>query len=177
MGSYEEARANEFTAAATNTITGVALETPEDSAFISGGGRIPIVWCLCVTEPCDCDGPIIWIEESDLRQKVATERRSRTGAELHDFKIDVDATVLIESVVRARAGDLSRRHKPFNLNPSSHLPASAGCGCEGKSQLLRARGPGSSYGGQECGGGTLYDVWVETDGVDTTFYYIAVGSC
>lgn len=38
--------------------------------------------------------------------------------------------------------------------------------------------PGSHYGGQDCGGGTLYDVWYESDGAGgTTFYYVPVGSC
>src|SRR5215211_6555029 len=179
MASYDEARANEFTAATTKTITGVALEAPEESRMISGVGRIPIRYCVCVTEPCECDGPVIWVEEADLREKVATDRRSRTGEELHDFKIDRDATVLIESIVPARAGNLGRHHA-FGLNPSSHLPRKAGCGCDGEggaTTVLRANAPGAYYDGQDCGGHTLYDVWVEADGLNTTFYYIAVGSC
>lgn len=33
------------------------------------------------------------------------------------------------------------------------------------------------YWEQECAGHTLYDVYVEAVGLDTTFYYTPVGSC
>lgn len=109
MASYDEARVNEFTAAATKTITGIPLEPAEQSPLIRGIGRIPIQMCICVTEPCPCDGPIVWVEEGDLRQRVSTERRTTAGEEVYEFKIDLDATVLVESVVRMKAGDLGRR--------------------------------------------------------------------
>jgi hypothetical protein len=102
MASYDEARVNEFTAAATKTITGVPLEPAEQSALISDIGRTPIHMCVkqCFAEPCPCDGPIVWIEEGDIRERVSTERQTMAGEDLYDFKIDLDATVLVESVVR-----------------------------------------------------------------------------
>lgn len=173
MASYDDARAAEFTAAATKKITGVALEVPEESALVTAAGRIPILLCECYTDPCDCHGPIIWTEEVDVHQRVTTERQSRAGQQLHEFKIDVDATVLVESIVRAKIGDLGRRRRRFNLNPSSHLPAKSGCG--GQSEMVTRSG--SYYDGQECGGHTLFDVYVEEDGLATTFHYVPVGSC
>jgi hypothetical protein len=175
MGNYDEARAIEFTAAATNSITGVALDVQEGHPLISQGERRPILLCECVTDPCDCHGPIVWIEDADVHERLATDRRNAAGEQLSEFKIDLDATVLVESVVRAKAGALSLRHKRLYLNPSSHLPAKAGCG-SGVGPGTRMA-PGSYSAGQECGGGTLYDVYVEADGLNTTFYYVAVGSC
>lgn len=180
MASYDEARLNVFMAAATRTITGVPLEPPEQSAF-SGEGRIPILICpLCVTEPCPCpgDGPIVWVEEADIRQRASTERRTTAGEELYEFKINLDATVLVESVVRMKAGDLgrSRRSHFMGLNPSSHLPSNRNCGC-GSVSPLGANRPVTGEYSQECAGHTLYDVYTESDGTSTTFYYTPVGSC
>jgi hypothetical protein len=184
MASYDEARVNEFTAAATKTIMGVPLEPAEQSPLISGIDRIPIKICpLCFTEPCPCDGPIVWIPEEALRERVSTTRQTTAGEELYEFKIDLDATVLVESVVRMKAGDLGRSGRSHfrELNPSSHLPTKGGCGCGGGSHSETTRSAGGRtsgyYDGQECAGHTLYDVYVEAVGLDTTFYYTAVGSC
>jgi hypothetical protein len=180
MASYDEARVDEFTGAATKTIMGVPLEAPEQSPLISGIGRMPIKICpLCFTEPCPCDGPIIWIEEGHIRKRVSTERRTTAGEELYEFKIDLDATVLVESVVRMKAGDLGRSGpKPLQgLNPSSHLPRKGGCGCGSQSEAARPSGQYAGYWVQECAGHTLYDIYVESVGFDTTFYYTPVGSC
>jgi hypothetical protein len=175
MASYDDARVNEFTRAATETITGVVLDVPEDHPLIAHRWRRPILWCECVTEPCDCEGPIIWIEDADIQERRATDRRNTAGEQLHELKVDRDALVLVESVVSAKAGALSRGHRRLYLKPASRLPRRGGCGCDGQSVTNRA--PGSHYEGQECAGGTLYDVYVEVDGLNTTFYYVAVGSC
>jgi hypothetical protein len=177
MATYQEARANEFTEAATHTISGVDLALPEDSSFGASGYR-PIQLCVCVTEPCDCPGTIIWIKPGDIHSQETTERSNRAGDYVVDFKIDPDATVLVESVVRAKASALQVRNQRLLLKPSRHLPSSnRDCGCgDGGGSVARQRA-GSYYDGQECAGHTLYDVWVEADGLDTTFYYVAVGSC
>jgi hypothetical protein len=179
MASYDEARVNEFTAAATKTITGVPLEPAEQSALISDIGRTPIHMCVkqCFAEPCPCDGPIVWIEEGDIRERVSTERQTMAGEDLYDFKIDLDATVLVESVVRMKAGDLGRAGAFRGLNPSSHLPAKGGCGCGSGSDTVRSGGQTAGYHVEECAGHTLYDVYVEATGVETVFYYTPIGSC
>lgn len=178
MASYEEARLNEFTAAATKTITGVSLEPAEQSPLISSVGRIPVKLCICVTEPCPCDGPIIWMEEGDILQRVTTERRTTAGEELQDFKIKLDATVLVESVVRMKAGDLGRGPSHFTgLNRFSHLPTK-GCGCGRGKQARALRSPGETHAHhyQSCRNGVLYDVYVEILDDVMTFYSMEAGS-
>ncbi len=178
MASYEEARLNKFTAAATKTITGVSLEPPEQSPLISGVGRIPVQLCICVTEPCPCDGPIVWIEEGDVLQRVTTERRTNAGEELHEFKINLDATVLVESVVRMKAGDLGRGPSHFRgLNPFSHLPTNGcGCGRGSHAQALRSAGETHASHTTACLGGVLYDVYREVYDDVMHFHYVEAGS-
>jgi hypothetical protein len=176
MATYQDARANEFTAAATQSLTGIDLDLPKNSPLVVEPGYRPIRYCVCVTEPCDCEGPIIWINPDDIHSQEDTDRTNRAGDHVVEFRIDPDATVLVESVVRAKASALSPHGRRLRLNPSSHLPTRGGCGC-GHGSTESNRAPGSHYDGQECAGHTLYDVWEESDGLDTTFYYIAVGSC
>ena len=128
-----------------------------------------------MTEPCECDGPIIWLEGDDIHEEVATDRQDSAGEMLYEFKLEPEATVLVESVVRATAATLSIHGRRSCMNPSKHLPSKPDCKCEGPSTNRRA--PGSHYDGQECAGHTLYEVWVEADGLATTFHYIPVGSC
>jgi len=177
VATYEQARADEFSAASTHSITGVELAVPADSP-LTEGGLIPIHVCVCVIEPCDCDGPIIWVGPDDIRSHQPTERSNRAGDDVVEFKIDPDATILVESVVRAKMSDLTMHGRRARLRPSSHLRSTKAGGCGGGSSTMRDyRAGGSYYDGQECAGHTLYDVWVEADGLDTTFYYVAVGSC
>ena len=177
MATYQQARANEFTTAAAHVITGVVLDLSEDSPLVAEGSRRPIQMCVCVTDPCDCSGPIIWIKPEDLHGQDSTERSNRDGDPVMELRINPDATVLVESVVRAKATALSIQHKRMLLNPARHLPKRGGdCSCGGSSSATN-RAPGSYYDGQDCAGHTLYDVYVEVEGLDTTFYYVAVGSC
>jgi hypothetical protein len=183
VATYEQARANEFTEAASQKITGIDLSIAEDSPLVQGG-RTPIQLCLCVTDPCDCPGPIIWINPDDIHSRASTERSNRAGEDVTEFKIDPDATVLVESVVRAKASALQSHGRRLRLRPSSHFrpPSRGDCGCGGGCGDCVGAGTardraGSYYDGQECAGHTLYDVWVEADGLDTVFYYVAVGSC
>jgi hypothetical protein len=64
----------------------------------------------------------------------------------------------------------SRPRRPYGARgeTTGHVHASA---------VVPQRAPGSGYDGQECSGNTLWDVYYEQDGLETKFYYIAVGSC
>jgi hypothetical protein len=158
-------------------VSGVELDIAEDSPLAEGGRR-PILMCQCVTEPCDCPGPIIWVLPEDILARESTERTNRAGEYVSDFKIDPDATVLVESVVRAKVSALQTRNRRLLFKPESRLPfTKPGCGCDGSQTAREYRAPGAYYGGQECAGHTLYDVWEEHDGLSTVFYYIPVGSC
>ncbi len=112
----------------------------------------------------------------------STERSNRDGDAVTEFNIDPDASLLVESVRRVKASALDPHNRRLLLRPESRLPIVKGRGrgedCSGG--LVSARqsyAPGSYYDGQGCYGGTLYDVYYESDGIDTVFYYVAVGSC
>jgi hypothetical protein len=177
MATYEQARANKFRTAASETITGIDLTAPESSQLAESEYQ-PMQLCLCVTDPCDCGGPIIWIKPDDIYGRDATGRSNRAGEEVGEFRINPDATVLVESVVRAKASALLIDNRRLRLRPSSHFqPPRNGMGRECGGAAAQRQAPGAYYDGQECAGGTTYDVWVEADGLDTTFHYVAVGSC
>ena len=177
MATYEQARANEFNTAASHMVSGVELDIADDSPLAEGGRR-PIHMCQCVIEPCDCPGPIIWVHPDDILSQESTQRTNRAGEYVSEFRIDPDATVLVESVVRAKVSALQTRNRRLLLKPESRLPfTKPGCGCGGPEGARDNRAPGAYYGGQECAGHTLYEVWEEHDGLSTVFYYIPVGSC
>lgn len=179
MATYEQARANEFSTAASLTIAGIDLTVAEDSSIAESGYR-PVRLCICVTEPCDCEGPIVWMKPEDIIARDASGRSNRDGEGVVELRINPEAMVLVESVVRAKAGALQVANRRLRLKPASRFSpprSGAGCGCGGGSPAVQRGALGASYDGQECAGGTQYDVWVEADGLDTTFYYVAVGSC
>lgn len=184
MTTYDQARADEFTRATTTTVSGIELEVPVDSSF-ARDGLIAIQYCVCVTDPCECSGKIVWIAGEAVSARVDTDRKNRAGASIVELTVDPDATVLVESVVAGKAGALRLAGRRGRLNPSSHLPASRsgqdGCGCGGggggRGSTNDGRAAYASYDGQECAGHVMYDVYVEADGLDTTFHYVAVGSC
>ena len=134
-----------------------------------------------MTDPCDCRGPIIWILPDDIVSRRSTERSSRDGDAVTEFNINPDASLLVESVRRVKASALDPRNRRLLLRPESRLPIVKGRGsgedCGGGLVSARQSAPGSYYDGQGCYGGTLYDVYYESDGIDTVFYYVAVGSC
>ena len=157
---------NQFSAANTTIITAVPLDIPTDHPLRSKGyAAILPSWCVCVTDPCPCkdpDGPIVWLLDQDIRTRHATKRKNKSGESLFEYHIDQDAVVITETFTRT---------KVTALNAHTTLRRLA-------LERLKRQAPGSGYAGQDCGGGTLYDVWYESDGAGgTTFYYIPVGSC
>ena len=107
MLSYEEVRSSNFAAAVLVTVSGVPLEVGDAPLPDVFPDPRPVLWCTCVTEVCTCDGPIIWIGGAEVRKEVTTDRRHKTGAELHELSLDSGATVLVESIVPLKAALLS----------------------------------------------------------------------
>ena len=163
MPDYAEAREANFTAAATTQVLGIRVNMSEDQAF---PGYTPIQRCWCVTEPCKCSGPIVWVPTEDIRGETETERRTDTGEQLREFQVNPEAAVLIESIRRVKLSSSSRDAGVLDKS----------CGCGGVVQSDR---PGVSgvYVGQGCGGGTLYDIYESTYKGETINVYVAVGSC
>jgi hypothetical protein len=182
MSTYAQEIDNQFTSAGTITITAAPLETSADHPLRAKGySAVLASSCVCITEPCPCDdpdGPIIWLKESDVRKRVPAKGKTRSGEALFEYQLDQDAFVITETFARTKASALNGRTNNTSLLRRSAHNRLLGQRTTNSTGGLMARAPGSSYGGQECGGGTLYDVYVESDGAGgTVFYYQAVGSC
>jgi hypothetical protein len=109
MSTYDEAKLNAFTAATTVTVVGVTLDVA-DSHPLRSQGYQPIKTCVCFTDPCPCDGDsseILWVfsPRGDVKG-VTTNKKTEAGEELYNFKLDIDATIIIESYERIRVSDL-----------------------------------------------------------------------
>lgn len=106
--STQEKRALYVSGSETITITGIALDASTDNPLRLGGYH-PINPCVCVAEPCPCDGyeherTVLWIPEIHAASGRDTGRRTTDGEVLHEYTMPASATVLVESVVIAAAG-------------------------------------------------------------------------
>jgi hypothetical protein len=172
---YAEARRSRFTAAATTQIAGVPVTIPENQAINSG--YTPIQLCQCVTEPCDCSGPIVWIPTEDIHGDTETERRNGAGEQVHEFQINPDAAVLVESIQRVNLSSLALlKDSHRRLASRDARPPGRPCGC---GSAVESDRPGVSgvYVDQVCSAGTTYDVYQDVYRGETIFHYVAVGSC
>ncbi|MCA6100212.1 hypothetical protein J2R76_004339 [Bradyrhizobium sp. USDA 4532] len=182
MPSYADELEKQFAAADTTTIAAAPLDLPGDHPLrLKGYSPVLLSSCVCVTDPCPCDdpdGPIVWLLDGDVRKRVAAKGKNKAGEALYEYHLARDAFVIIETFARTKAGTLvASGDKTSALRRSAFNRLMRMRGSDSAGGLI-ARAPGSSYGGQECGGGTLYDVYVESDGAGgTVFYYQAVGSC
>ncbi len=117
MPTYDEAKLNAFTAATTVTVVGVPLDVSDDHPLRREGYQ-PIKGCICVTEPCPCDeesNEILWIYSPRGDAKgVLTDKKNEAGEALQNFRLDAEATIVIESYAQIRVSDLlsSRRQMP-----------------------------------------------------------------
>jgi hypothetical protein len=103
MVNYEEKRRDKFLAAATMSLTGVLLDPPDSTRADFMAGHRALVQCRCHEDPCACDGPIVWVKRASVEVEMLTARRNRAGEVLTELRVDPDAPVLVELVVRTRA--------------------------------------------------------------------------
>jgi hypothetical protein len=179
--TYNEEIDNQVSIARTTTITAAPLDIAADHPLrLKGYTPVLPSWCVCVTDPCpydDQDGPIIWIREEGIQKQVDAKRQNRNGDALFKYHIDSDSVVVTETFTPTKIASLRSSSDKMSALRKSAL-----------GRLIRLSGGGSPqapsrqasgyYGGQECGGGTLYDVYYDSDGAGgTVFYYLAVGSC
>ena len=141
-------------------VSGVELDIAEDSPLAEGGRR-PIHMCQCVIEPCDCPG-LIWVHPDDILSRESTQRTNRAGEYVSEFRIDPDATVLVESVVRAKVSALQTQPEVVAQTRESLAVHQTWLRLRRPEGARENRAPGAYYGGQECAGHTLYEVWEET---------------
>lgn len=177
MRSYDQARNQRLTAETTRKLMGVPVDVPADLALrIGGADPLPLQWCECSTDPCDCDGPIIWLPEEAIRERVPTDRRTRDGEQLYEFRVDLNATIAVELTIRTRAGDLgnARGRLPSEPPRLTHRLSTDHCGCKGPTTRIDSSGV---YAGTTCAGGVQYEMYVDSDGLSTTVHYVAIGSC
>jgi hypothetical protein len=141
MATYEDARAKTLVNATTVTITALPLEGADDHS-LRRAGYIPFTLCLCVTEPCDCQDEIVWVPEAAIRADVASGRRTKDADELHEYAVDVDAPVVLESVRSAKARDITRGHRSAGRRSAPFLV---------RRRTREAAGARSAQPGRPCG--------------------------
>ncbi|RKS79930.1 hypothetical protein CLV35_0346 [Motilibacter peucedani] len=111
MVNYDEQKSRQFEQA-TRTLAavfGVALEAPEDHPFMQGG-YMPLNPCVCVIEPCDCDGyehgnTVMWLPRVGIVEERATGRRTAAGEAVVEYRLVKDTSVLLETLRSVSAGE------------------------------------------------------------------------
>lgn len=177
MADYFDELDKKFEASGTATIRGIPLDI-DVSHPLKAKGYFPILspTCVCVTDPCPCndgDSIIIWLPESGIRHRTATEIKSKNGDALHEFRVMRDADLITETITRRKAASFdlwTRGVGPQGLRTS---PIIFGARTQMKV------GGGTLFRSYECGGnGVQYLVIEGPDGSGgTLFEYIPIGSC
>lgn len=111
MIDYYEQKTRQFEGAiaTTATVTGTLVSVPEDHPFIRNGYR-PLNPCVCVIEPCPCDGydhgnAIVWIPGSLILESRDTGRHSTGGDSIVEYRLERDTEVLLETLRPVRVAD------------------------------------------------------------------------
>lgn len=165
MAKYLEEIGRQFETIGTVVIRGVPLDISADHPLRSKG-YFPILspTCVCVTEPCPCkdhNDLIIWLPDSGVRSREATEIKNKDGEALHEFHLIRDAELVTENFVSRKAASFdprARRSGPSGVKfTGASFDSSSRYVCAGNTMYLVVEGPDGS-------GGTLFE-------------YIAIGSC
>lgn len=141
MTTYDDAKAKLLTSATTVPIAGIPLDVPKDHPLRQAHFQ-PMQPCCCVTEPCSCPSELIWMGDSTIHSQTPTGRQNKAGEEIHEFLVDRDSSVVVESFRRVGAVEVATRHRdrrsaslrpvpgsPFIVKrrPQSELRADPGC--------------------------------------------------
>ena len=150
----------------TTRITGTLVDVPVDHPMRVKGLTAIHMGCVCVTEPCDCEDPIIiWLPPEAIRSQSASSRKSHDDEVLTDFLVDQDARLIFETFSSMRASQFASRPTPPRRHPLLSNPQ----------PLLAARSVNYWCNPTEH---VMYEVMTEGDGgLGTTFTYTAVASC
>ncbi|MGW5434078.1 hypothetical protein ACWET9_44180 [Streptomyces sp. NPDC004059] len=174
MATIEKALTTAAERATTVRIKAVPVEMSEVRPF--GAERVPVIPCVCVTEPCDCDGSTIWYLPSDsIREKTGTGTRTSDGDEVFTFYVERDAQILVETISSASAQRLTAP-KPY-MEPGGPTKGPGGLP-PGITVPFSINGNGSLRRLQTCAGHRLWDIYetTDSDGGLVEIYH-EVGSC
>ena len=169
MANYLEELDRRFEAIGTIVIKGVPLDIGADHP-LRARGYFPVLapTCVCVTEPCPCDDGddlIVWLPDSGVRGRKATELKSKSGEALHEFHVMRDADLVTETFTGRKAASFDPRAR--NIGPHG-MKLSRGLFANSPQMRLSTA----------CAGNTLYLVVEGPDGSGgTLFEYIPIGSC
>lgn len=198
MPTYEQAKGKGFQEASGRVLMGIELDVAEDSPLVGQRGHVPIQVCVCVTDPCECRGPIVWVPLDDIWSRNATERSTRDGDTVTEFVVSQDTTLLVESVVQLTANTIDPRSRRLLVWPDSPPPINlgrdGGCGggCGGSrgawggGRPIAGRphapgvtgfpsAPGTYFAGIDCYAHSQWAMWVDFDGYDADGYPILSG--
>jgi hypothetical protein len=109
MSEYLDLRAQALSAPRSVTFKGVVLQVSEDHPYRQNG-LLALNPCVCVTEPCPCDGydhgdgqEVVWYASSDVIATRDTGRRTTQGDNLVEIDLSPSSVVFVESVRRTTA--------------------------------------------------------------------------
>ena len=118
--SYDDHRVSRLRRAAGIQIEGVPLDLPDEPRL--GGDRWSVLGgCLCITEPCTCEGLTIWMSQSSVLQSEGTGRRSIAGDEVRRYTLKREAKVVLEALLPVKAQGVAALR---TLKRGGHPPAS-----------------------------------------------------
>jgi hypothetical protein len=100
--SDDDRQVSRLRRAAGIQIDGVPLELAHEQR-LGGEQWSVLVGCLCVTEPCTCEGLTLWVSESSVLQSEGTGRRSIAGNEVRRYTLKRNATVVLEALLPVKA--------------------------------------------------------------------------
>lgn len=106
MARFEESRRSALATAVSVQIEGIPLDQSEEMR-IGKKGWFPIGGCICVTEPCPCDGPIVWLPEDGVVVRESTGRKTEGGDEVMRFLLEKNAKVILEAFLPVKAQGIS----------------------------------------------------------------------
>lgn len=152
----------------TIRITGTQIQAPTDHPLRAKGLFAIHIGCVCVTEPCDCEDPIIvWLPPDAIRSRVASSHKNH-GEDLTDFLVDEDVRLIVERFSSVRAGEFANRRRLSGRHPLLNNPR----------PLLGDRALRAAEYWCNPTEHVMYEVTTEGDGgLGTTFTYTAVASC
>lgn len=96
MPDYETLREERIATGATANMSGIPVEGVEKR--IGDRNFVLISTCVCVTaEGCPCRGPLVWLPEDDILGSESSGKRSKSGEDIHHYRLSPTSQVVIES--------------------------------------------------------------------------------
>lgn len=104
-----------------------AVEVTAEGTLLGERGNRGFNPCVCVTEPCPCDGYdhgnlLIWVAAHQVLSVEATGRNSTNGSPVLEVRCEPGTQLIVERMYMVKAADIAREMTEQGAEDS-------GCGC------------------------------------------------